>query len=201
MSLAHKGLDFESIPWRMTEKDRLHFAESERVPVLVDGDTTLKESWDILQYLDKTYTEKPLDIDRAEVRFVRHWTETVINPALAQMIVDHVWETVHEKDQEYFRNTREKLFGMPLEEFGANKEEKVEAFRKTITPLRLTLEARPFLGGDAPNAADYVVFGSMMWARVTSPLRLLEESDPVYRWQEALLDLYDGMARKTPARA
>jgi len=35
LALAHKGLKAETIPWRLTEKDRLAFAGSERVPVRV----------------------------------------------------------------------------------------------------------------------------------------------------------------------
>ena len=38
LALHHKGLPFKSIPWRMTEKDRIAFADTERVPVLVDGE-------------------------------------------------------------------------------------------------------------------------------------------------------------------
>ncbi len=39
MALAHKGLDVESIPWRFTEKDAVARYGSEKVPVLLDGDT------------------------------------------------------------------------------------------------------------------------------------------------------------------
>ncbi|MEC7193615.1 MAG: glutathione S-transferase N-terminal domain-containing protein, partial [SAR324 cluster bacterium] len=41
LALHHKGLPFKSIPWRMTEKDRIAFADTERVPVLVDGEQKL----------------------------------------------------------------------------------------------------------------------------------------------------------------
>ena len=60
------------------------------------------------------------------------------------MIVDEIHKTVHEKDRDYFRATREKTFGMPLEEFAANKEAKLEEFRKSLNPLRATLKAFDF---------------------------------------------------------
>jgi len=60
------------------------------------------------------------------------------------------------------------------------------------------LKTQAFLGGAAPNYADYIVFGGFQWARVVSPFKLLAENDPVYAWREKLLDAFDGMARKSP---
>ena len=46
-ALAHKGLAVETIPWRFTEKNAIAFSGSERVPVLVDGDKAVPDSWTI----------------------------------------------------------------------------------------------------------------------------------------------------------
>ena len=200
LALHHKGLPFKSIPWRMTEKDRIAFAETERVPVLVDGEQKLVDSWKILEYLDERYPALSLEMNRAELRFLRHWTEMVMFPGMIRMIVDEIHKTVHEKDRDYFRATREKTFGMPLEEFSANKEAKLEEFRKSLNPLRATLKAFDFLGGSQPNLADYLVFSGLMWARCTSPMPLLAEEDSVFAWRERMLDLFDGMARSIPCR-
>jgi glutathione S-transferase len=59
----------------------------------------------------------------------------------------------------------------------------------------MTLGAHPFLGGDTPDYADYIVFGGFMWARCVSPLTLLEPADPVYAWRERMLDLHGAMGR------
>jgi glutathione S-transferase len=74
-------------------------------------------------------------------------------------------------------------------------------FRKSLDPLRLTLKTQSYLGGAAPNYADYIVFGGFQWARVVSPFKLLEADDPVYAWRERLLDAFDGLARKSPGFA
>ena len=200
LALHHKGLLFKSIPWRMTEKDRIAFADTERVPVLVDGEQKLVDSWKILEYLDERYPTPSLEMNRAELRFFRHWTEMVMFPGMIRMIIDEIHKTVHEKDRDYFRATREKTFGMPLEEFAANKEAKLEEFRKSLNPLRATLKAFDFLGGSQPNLADYLVFSGLMWARCTSPMPLLAEEDSVFAWRERMLDLFDGMARSIPCR-
>jgi hypothetical protein len=39
--------------------------------------------------------------------------------------------------------------------------------------MRLTLRTQACLGGDAPNYADYIVFGPFQWARVVNPFKLL----------------------------
>ena len=165
-----------------------------------DGEQKLADSWTILEYLDERYPAPSLEMNRAELRFFRHWTEMVMFPGMIRMIVDEIHKTVHEKDRDYFRATREKTFGMPLEEFAANKESKLEEFRKSLNPLRATLKAVDFLGGSQPNLADYLVFSGLMWARCTSPMPLLAEEDSVFAWRERMLDLFDGMARSIPCR-
>ncbi len=44
LALLHKGLPFETIPWRFTDKPVIAFAGSDKVPVLVDGDKILHDS-------------------------------------------------------------------------------------------------------------------------------------------------------------
>jgi glutathione S-transferase len=111
------------------------------------------------------------------------------------------WGDVTVVDAAYFRRTREARFGKPLEEVVAGRDKSVEAFRKTLGPLRLTLKTQQYLGGAAPNYADYIVFGGFQWARVVSPFKLLAEDDPIYAWRDRLLDAFDGMARRSPGYA
>ncbi|WP_291295720.1 glutathione S-transferase family protein [Elioraea sp.] len=200
MALAHKGLDFESIPWRFTETDRLAFAQHAKVPVLVDGDRTVADSWTIARYLDEAYPDRPsLLHGRPEpYRFVAAWNDAVLQPGIARLIVSDIPPLLREAERSYFVASREKRFGMTLDQVTADREQKLPAFRATLQPLRLALAHGPFLGGDAPDYADYIVFGSFMWARSTSPLSLLEEGDVVLVWRERLLDLHGGMARRSP---
>jgi len=77
----------------------------------------------------------------------------------------------------------------------------VLGFRKSLDPMRLTLKTQAYLGGDAPNYADYIVFGGFQWARVVSEFKLLKDDDPLYAWRERLLDAFGGMARNSPGFA
>ena len=100
-------------------------------------------------------------------------------------------------DADYFCKSREARLGKPLEQAREARDAAVPGFRKSLEPMRQTLKTQRYLGGDAPNYADYIVFGGFQWARAISPFKLLEPSDPIYAWRETLLDAFDGLARKS----
>ncbi|NMJ39738.1 glutathione S-transferase family protein [Roseomonas sp. JC162] len=199
MALAHKGLDFDSVPWRFTETDRLAFAGHDKVPVLVDGERAVPDSWAIAQYLDEAYPEAPslLHGAPAPFLFVAAWNDTVLQGGLVRLIVSDIPALLGE-ERAYFIESREKRFGMPLADVTADREARLPAFRATLQPLRQALKGRDFLGGTEPDYADYIVFGSFMWARSVSPLRVLEPDDTLFAWRERMLDLHGGIARRAP---
>jgi glutathione S-transferase len=202
MALAHKGLSAETIPWCFTEKQAISPYDSEKVPVLLDGDSSVVDSWAIANYLEDTYPDRPSlfggEGGRAIGRMINWWGDIAIVGGIFPMIAADIHGHLKPEDAVYFRRTREARLGKPLEEAAAGRDKDVEKFRRSLDPLRLTLRTQPFLGGDAPNYADYIVFGGFQWARVTSPFHLLDDKDLVYAWRERLLDAFDGMARKSP---
>jgi glutathione S-transferase len=62
--------------------------------------------------------------------------------------------------------------------------------------MRLTLKTQPFLAGDAPAYADYIVMGGLQWARCISEIKLLKPDDAVAQWRDRMLALFDGMPAK-----
>ena len=202
MALAHKGLDATSIPWRFTEKAAIAPHGSEKVPVLLHGEQPVVDSWAIANYLEDKYPDRPSLFGgpggRAMARMLNWWGDIAIVGGIFTMIVADIPDHLAPVDAAYFRQSREARFGKPLEEVVANRDSAVTSFRRSLDPMRLTLKTQPFLGGDTPNYADYIVFGGFQWARVVSPFKLLEEVDPVHAWREKLLDAFDGMARKSP---
>lgn len=203
MALAEKGLAFESIPWRFTETDRLAFASSRTVPVLVDGERTVADSWAIAAHLDAAYPDRPALFrgSAAAYRFTAMWAETVLQREIASLIVTDILTLLRDSERAYFTESREARYGRPLAEVTADREARLPAFRETLRPLRAVFAHQPFLGGDSPDWGDMMVFGAFMWARVSSPLALLEPGDAVHAWHERMLDRRDGFARRTPARA
>jgi glutathione S-transferase len=117
-----------------------------RVPLLVDGVLTIRESLAILAYLERKIPEPPV--------FGRSPAETAL-----------VWQSAIEY-QSYLDAAVEDYI-LPLY-FGAAKE-KTEQLRSAVsriegelTLLEATLARTPFLAGEAYTAADMTVFPGIM---------------------------------------
>jgi glutathione S-transferase len=131
-------------------------------------------------------------------RFMNGWGDIAIVGGIFPFIIADIPNNLAEVDAAYFRTSREARFGKTLEQVAAGRDQAVTGFRKSLEPLRQTLKTQPFIGGNRPNYADYIVFGGFQWARVVSPFRLLDEADLIYAWRERLFDAFDGLARKSP---
>ena len=199
LALMHKGLAFETIPWRFTEKDAIAFSGQGRVPVLLDGDRVVFDSWTIATYLEVSYPDRPSlfrsDGGRAVTRFVTAWADTILIGGILRLVVTDIFAHLHDKDRAYFRETREKRLGATLEAVSANRNTDVLTFRKTLEPVRTVLAAQPYFGGEMPAYADYAAFGCFQWARCISSFPLLLKDDPVWAWRDRLLSTFDGFAR------
>jgi glutathione S-transferase len=202
MALAHKDLGIESVPWRFTEREAIAQHKSEKVPVLIDGEHTISDSWAIANYLEDSYPDRPSlfggDGGRAMGRMLNWWGDTAVVGGMFPMIALDIYNHLRPQDQPYFRETREARLGRTLEQAAETRDAAVDGFRAGLTPMRLTLKTQPFLGGVAPNYADYIVFGGFQWARAISAFKLLKSDDPVHAWREKMLDAFGGMARNSP---
>ncbi|MGQ4646569.1 glutathione S-transferase N-terminal domain-containing protein [Lyngbya aestuarii] len=201
MALAHKGLEVETIPWRFTEKEAIAFSGQGKVPVIVDGENTVFDSWNIANYLEDKYTKSPslfgCSQAQANALFIKHWDEKVLIPILLPLLVTDILAHIHEKDQNYVRGMFEERLGRSPEDIAKTPEEQLPKLHSSLGPLRETLRSQSFLAGKQPNFSDYIVFARLHWGRCISPIKLLETDDLVYAWRERMLDLYDGLARKS----
>ena len=115
MALSHKGLPYDTVPWRFTDKDVIAFSGQGFVPVLVDGGKVVSDSWNIAIYLEDHYPDRPSlfhgDGGRAITRFVNAWSFGVLAGGIVRLIVTDIFENIDEKDRDYFRKTREQRFG------------------------------------------------------------------------------------------
>ena len=202
LALAHKKLEVETIPWRFTEKAEIAASGQKLVPVLVDADHWVADSWTIANYLEYTYPDSPSLFGGGAGRSLTRYYSSLADGLVAAIFPFVALDILHHaaaKDRDYFRESREKRVGTTLEAFVADRDAKLPAFRASLAPLRHTLKAQPFFGGEAPLYADYAVFGPFQWARCISSFALLEEDDPVRLWRDRLLDSFGGLARSAPA--
>ena len=201
MALAHKGLECNSTVEGVgfTQKHKLEFSGQELVPVIQDGDIIVSDSWDIAVYLEKSYkSDRSLfgpNNDFIQAKFVSSWVDSQIHPLIAKCVVLDILNVINSNEHEYFRMSREKRFGMSLEQVVSDRDATKKAIKQALYPVRKALEVGPFFGGENPNFSDYALFGAFMWARITSSFEILETSDPVESWRERMLSLYDGLAK------
>jgi glutathione S-transferase len=202
MALRHKGVEFESIPVKLSDKASIEFSGGKTVPVIKDKDTVVRDSWKIAEYLENRYKDAPPlfggDIARGVTQAFNTWVDRAVVPVMLRVIAADIHERVHRKDEDYFRQTMEKFLKMTLEESRARRDESVLNLGRVLTPMQEALKRQAFVAGPAPAYADYILFSVFQWARVMSPQELLGPEDPMCRWREQVLDLHEGFARNVP---
>lgn len=196
MTLAHKGLEFDTVAWRFEDKEALAFADYDKVPVLCDNEQVIIDSFEIMRYLDKTYPESPVLGEGSSYQralFFKYFVERSVAPGLFRIVALDLLAAIHPDDRDYFRKTREARFGMPLEAVH-NPEQGRQQLTQVLAPVRDQLRGSPFIDGSTPSGADYLLFGSMMWAHTVSYEALAEPNDPVDEWFKRMLNIHGGVA-------
>lgn len=199
LALLHKGKAFETVPWRFAEKETIAFSGQGKVPVIVDVDRVVYDSWTIAEYLEDTYADRPSlfggPTGKALSRFVTDWADAVLHPEIVRLIATDIHAHLHKNDLDYFRRTRSERFGMRLEVLCADRDERIVSFRNRLAPRSATLQQQSFLAGQETAWADYVTFSAFQWARCVSPFPLLVTEDPVFSWRDRLQYAFNGEAR------
>lgn len=203
LALRHKGLDFIEKPTPFTEIPSLENGFSKTVPILRDGNELIRDSFEIALYLEETYPNRPTlfggEGGKAMARFVEGFSQMAVHTAVTRIVVKSIHDMLEEKDQVYFRESRETRLGRTLEEVDAGRQAEIAAFAARLEPLRHTLKYQEFIGGDGPLFADYILFGALQWMRVTTGAKVFADDDPVGTWFERCLDLHDGVGRRVTA--
>lgn len=204
-ALAHKGLDFTSVPTPFTGVKAVENGACGTVPVIRDGERVVGDSFGIALYLEDAYPDRPTlfagEGGRAMARFVERWSQLTVHSYLGAAALMDIHDCLAPEDQAFFRASREARFGKAIEEVPAGRDERLAAFRASLEPLRSMLGYQPFIGGDQPLFADYIVAGAFQWVRVISSYPFLAGDDPVSAWFGRCLDLHGGLGRKVAAAA
>ena len=201
MALRHKQLDVEYRPVLLTDKESIAFSGGTTVPVIRDGETVMRDSWSIAEYLEATYPERPSlfggDTGKALARLANNWVDRTVLAAAFPLLAIDALAIQNQADRPYFTGLIERLCGASTVELRERQPGNAKRLAKAVDPARATLKRQPYLSGTAPGYADYALFSIYQWARIVSPLDLLAD-DPVLRsWFDNLLDLNEGFARST----
>jgi glutathione S-transferase len=200
-ALAHKGIPYETVYVGFTEIPGLFGGKFKTVPILEHGGTVLNESWDIADYLDRTFPNQPplfnSPAEHSLVKFTDAWFIGEVLRKMFRVYVKDVHDAARPQDRQYFRESREKnMKGQTLETFTADRASHLPAIRVALAPLRQFLLKSPFLGGAQPNYADYIALAGFYWAASAGTLPLLERDDSLRDYVSRGFDLYGGIARE-----
>jgi glutathione S-transferase len=203
LALAHKGLQFDTRPVCLVDKEAIAFSGGKTVPVIKDGETVVRDSWKIAEYLEERYAQAPSLFGDAVGRGVTAtfvaWVDRALIPAMMQAIASDIHARVDPKDDAYFRETMvEGMLKTTLEGARAGAEQALGRLQRAVEPLQAALKRQPFVAGAHAAYADYALFSVFQWARVMSPRQVLDPQSPLGAWRERVLDLHGGLARNVP---
>ncbi|KAI5834258.1 hypothetical protein K523DRAFT_294171 [Schizophyllum commune Tattone D] len=155
------------------------------VPVIQDPSTgrVVSDGPKIAKYLDGTYPETPkLFPSGTEAKQTEVLTQLIqaAGPSMRPLVVPSTFDILNEVAKPYFRETREKMFGCKLEEIAAKGEAREASLQKLrgafevfVGRLDESGKETPYLLGETPCYADFVVGANLQWLKAL----LGEESD------------------------
>ncbi|NLD55351.1 MAG: glutathione S-transferase family protein [Burkholderiaceae bacterium] len=203
MALRHKQLEVRYHPVLLTDKAAIGFSGGTTVPVIRDGDTVVRDSWEIAQYLERQYPTRPSLFGgataQALARLVNDWVDRTVLAAAFPAFSCDLLPVQCAQDRPHFAALIERLTGLAPPELKKHQPRNLERLARVVDPARATLKRQPFLSGDGPAYADYALFSVYQWARIAGAPDVLAGDPPLAQWFGRLLDLNDGFARATPA--
>lgn len=200
-AIRHKGFEIDDIPTSYMGIKTIIDGTYKRLPVIDDGGVIVPDSWDIAEYLDRTYPDRPLlyrsQAEKNFARFMDGWMwRTIIHPWFTAYTLDQV-KLVHPEDRDYVLDAHQnRIFqGRPLEEVVADREERLPTVRPLLDPLRDILTRSKWLAGDEPNQIDYIMLGNFLWCASLASHPPLAKDDSLWDWLNRGFDLFDGIGR------
>jgi glutathione S-transferase len=163
------------------------FSETHKtVPVLVDGDREIGDSWAIATHLAENHDPDNLLFGGVQgyplVCFITRWVDASIMGAVNRVIVKEIHDSFHPKDQARYRSKEEARFGQSLESLHLTRDAGLPDFQVSLHPARQAVKEHPFLGGDSPTYADFSLHSVFRWARLVSEIELLRPDDRLQKW-------------------
>jgi len=202
-AIAHKGIPVEFRPVRFADVETIRgLSGQDKVPIIVDGDQVVRDSWNIAVHLETRFPDHPSlfggDVGRGLTRHINFWSDTILAPAIRRLIAADFIYCLAPEDRAYYRRSREAQFGCTLEVYCADRDRWVAEFESTIAPLEQSLSEQWYLAGAEPAYADYVVFSVLQYARLGSPHEVLRAGSAVRRWRDAIVMRFDELGNRNP---
>lgn len=171
-------------------------------PTIVDNATepAISDSFKIAEYLDKQYPDSPKAFppgsEALQAAFYDQFNKSLFS--FAPVIVGKVPHLLNPVSSDYYRNSRENMFGKPFDEIYPMGEELIKILRRMEDFLDMldgwySKSGGPYFMGDNPSFADFVVGGLLYSLKIvhgehSSEWRSISTWSKG-RWQKLLMDL------------
>ena len=188
MALNYKKLDFKTVPVKFTEKKLIEFSNQKLLPVLVDQNAIVSNSFDIAIYLDKKYPANQKLFIKSDMSFdifINQWADKMLNGALIKIVINDITNHLDPKDKDYFIDSRTKRFGMSPESMADKSTDSLNQLYKYISFLNSILEKQEFISGDDIGYSDFIIAGSLKWGMQVCDITLIDEKN------KKMLDWYN----------
>ena len=192
LCLIINDIQFETIPIKFSDKNKIAFSKQDLVPILDYKDGFVNDSWNIINWLNKNYSEKKIFKNHSSKIFSYYlylWTSRQLLPILFKIIAHEIPNVLEANDIDYYIKTREKRINGPITKFVPMISSSIEEFRKSIDPIRKIIIKNGYIGGEKPGIEDCIFFGNLKWVDVCSSCNLLKDEDPVNKWYKNLLKI------------
>jgi len=123
-AIAHKGILVEFRQVRFADVGTIRsLSGQDKVPIIVDGDRVVHDSWDIALHLESRFPDHPSlfggDVGRGLTRHINIWADTTLGAAIRRLIAADFIYCLAPEDRQYYRRSREAQFGCTLEAYCA----------------------------------------------------------------------------------
>jgi glutathione S-transferase len=198
-AIAHKGLELDIVPGGFTGIMDRTGGKTERLPAIVDDGEWVLDSWLIAEHLDRKYPDRPVLIGDPGVKPLTQLVETwlwqqAISPWMTCFLKSYR-DLSLPQDHAYVTESRERMFGRRIDEIIVGREDRLPTVPPKLELLRQVLREHKWLGGDAPNYADYRALSVFLFCASVADTPVLTDDDPLRDWIERGFDLHGGLGR------
>jgi glutathione S-transferase len=196
-ALAHKNLAAEFRQTRFADVETIRSLSGQKfVPILLDGETVVYDSWNIATYLEDRFPDHPSLFGglagRGVTRLVNHWADTTLHFPLRLLIFPDFIQCICPEDRDYFICSREQEYGMTVEQVRQESATWRTQFEAACLPLEQLLGEQEFVAGHAAGYADYIVFSHFLRANLCGRRDVVAPNSAIALWQTRMFGLFRG---------
>lgn len=193
LAIRLKQLEFQWVPLSFRGIGAIADGRFSSVPVLEEDGQFYCDSLKIASHLDQAHPDTPrllpLGVSRIQAIFLSWYCDNILHPPLALLLSVPMYGMMDAEDRRYFRNKRERAFGKSLEKIGEESQGKEPEVLQKLEPFRAVLAESQWIGGDDPDFADCILFGSLQWCLTCRADFPFQPDDPVMLWRRRCLDI------------